>query len=257
MSEFTPISVVIITFNEEKNIARCIDSVKEIADEIVVVDSFSNDKTSEIAKSKGAKVVLNKFAGHIEQKNFAITQAKYPHIFSLDADEMADKRLCDEIKKVKENWIADGYSMNRLNNFCGQWIRHGAWYPDEKLRLWDSRKGKWSGLNPHDKFEMKKGSGEKKLQGNILHYSFRSIEELKIKTDHFSDISSQTYFEEGIRSNVFKIIFKPPVRFIRDYFFRLGILDGRNGLVIALVIAGEVKMKYRKLLRLQMNRSLH
>src|SRR6187551_311049 len=132
------LSVVIITFNEERNIARCLDSVREIADDVVVVDSFSTDKTEAICREKGARFVQHKFEGHIEQKNYAVTQAKFPYILSLDADEAPDEKLIASIKKVKADWIADGYSMNRLTNYCGKWIHHCGWYPDVKLRLWDS-----------------------------------------------------------------------------------------------------------------------
>src|SRR4051812_21243374 len=118
------ISVIIITFNEERNIARCLDSVKDIADDIVVVDSHSTDKTEEICRSKGVRFVRHAFDGHIEQKNWAITQAKYPYILSLDADEALDDELKMAIKKVKQNWEYDGYYMNRLTNYCGKWIYH-------------------------------------------------------------------------------------------------------------------------------------
>lgn len=249
----TPISVVIITFNEEQNIGKCIDSIKNIADDIVVVDSFSSDKTAKIAKAKGTRVVKNKFEGHIEQKNFAITQAKFPHILSLDADEFPDKILLEEINKVKENWIADGYTFNRLNNYCGTWIKHGAWYPDIKLRLWDSRKGKWHGLNPHDKFILKDGSVIKHLRGNLLHYSYKTIEEHKHKVDYFSSIAAKSYFEMGKKSSRLKIIINPISRFIRDYFFRLGFLDGKFGFIIAMLSAKEVRLKYKKLFQLQKN----
>ena len=172
----TPVSVVVITFNEEKNIARCLDSVKDIADEIVIVDSFSKDRTKEICLSYGAKFIEHKFDGHIEQKNFAITQAKYPHILSLDADEALDEQLKKSILTAKENFILDGYYMNRLTNYCGHWVRHSGWYPDTKLRLWDSRKGHWAGINPHDKYELTSGdSNTGKLNGDILHYSYYSV----------------------------------------------------------------------------------
>ena len=159
----TPVSVVIITFNEEHNIARCLDSVKGIADEIVIVDSFSKDKTKEICLSYGAKFIENKFEGHIQQKNFAITQAKYPHILSLDADEALDEKLRNSISEVKKNFVHDGYYMNRLTNYCGKWVHHSGWYPDTKLRLWDSRKGQWAGVNPHDKYELTTGDSFKAI----------------------------------------------------------------------------------------------
>jgi glycosyltransferase involved in cell wall biosynthesis len=147
-----PLSVVIITRNEEANIGRCLNSVKEIADEIVILDSFSTDRTCAIAEEMGARVFQQEFAGHIQQKNEALKFARFPHILSLDADEVPDEELKKEIQNVKANFSFDGYSFNRLTNYGGQWIRHGGWYPDKKLRLWDSRKGHWGGTNPHDRF---------------------------------------------------------------------------------------------------------
>ena len=136
------ISVVIITFNEEKNIGRCLESIKDIADEIVVVDSFSNDKTEEICRKYKVNFIQNKFEGHIEQKNYAATHASYQHILALDADEALSEKLKKSIIETKKNWIAEGYSFNRLSNYCGKWIKHSGWYPDTKLRLVDRTKGK-------------------------------------------------------------------------------------------------------------------
>ena len=241
------LSVVIITFNEERNIGRCIDSIKSIADEIIVVDSHSKDKTVIIAQQKGAKVLLNTFEGHIEQKNFAITQAKHPYILSLDADEMPDEIFLHEIKKIKNNWQHDGYSVNRLNNYCGKWIRHGAWYPDIKLRLWDSRKGKWTGTNPHDKYEMNETCSIIHVPGNLLHYSYQTVDEHKKKIDYFSTIAANAYWRKKKKSSLFKMIMSPIFRFIRDYIIKRGFCDGKYGWIIAVITAKEVSMKYKKL----------
>jgi glycosyltransferase involved in cell wall biosynthesis len=251
MSENIKLSVVIITYNEERNIERCVNTIETIADEILIVDSFSNDKTIDILRNKNCKIIQHKFEGHIEQKNFAITQAKYPHILSVDADEFPDEKFLSQIKSIKMNWIYDGYTINRLNNYCGKWIRHGAWYPDKKLRLWDSRKGFWSGINPHDRFEMKEGSTTYHLKGNLLHYSYQSTKEHFKKADYFSTIAAQAYFKNGKKSSFLKTIVNPVFRFIRDYFLKLGFIDGKHGFYIALIIAKEVSLKYKKLLKLQ------
>ncbi|HEX4850049.1 MAG TPA: glycosyltransferase family 2 protein, partial [Puia sp.] len=171
------LSVVIITFNEEHTIGRCIESAKEIADEIVVLDSFSKDKTVEIANSKGAKVSQQKFAGYIEQKNDALALASFPFVLSLDADEAVDEVLRQSILQVKPTFSSPAYSMNRCTNYCGQFIRHGSWYPDRKLRLFDKRIAKWGGINPHDKIELEKHVSVTHLQGDILHFSYRSVDE--------------------------------------------------------------------------------
>ena len=244
------LSIVIITFNEEKNIERCILSVKDIADDIVVIDSFSTDGTEAVCKSLGVRFVKNPFAGHIEQKNFAITQAKFPHILSLDADEQLSEELKSSILYVKQNWDADGYYFNRLTNYCGKWIRHSSWYPASKLRLWDSRKGRWGGLNPHDKFELQKGSSQKFLKGDLYHYSYYTISEHIKQLNHFTDILAKSYFEAGLRPGFFTILFHPAWRFFRDYFIKLGFLDGFFGLVICWNSSFETFLKYVKLRRM-------
>jgi len=244
------LSVVIITFNEEKNIGRCIDSVVDLADDIIIVDSFSTDRTQEIATSKGARFVKQKFLGHIEQKNFAITQAKYPHILSLDADESLSEKLQKSILKVKENWQGDGYKMNRMTNYCGKWIKHCGWYPDTKLRLWDSRKGKWEGVNPHDKYIMEKQTKIIYLEGNIFHYSYYSILDHLKQTDKFTDISAKELLLKGKKPNYLKLIFSPIIKFLRDYFFNLGFLDGYYGFIICKISANATYLKYNKLKKL-------
>jgi glycosyltransferase involved in cell wall biosynthesis len=243
-----PLSAVIITFNEEKNIGRCLDSLDGIVDDIVVVDSFSTDKTEEICRSKGVRFIQHAFEGHIEQKNWAITQANYPHILSLDADEALDKTLQESILNIKNNWLLDGYYMNRLTNYCGKWIRHCGWYPDQKLRLWDSRKGHWTGTNPHDKYELHEGdSCTTHIKGNILHYSFYTVEQHLKQVDYFTTISSKALFEKGKKATVFKLIVNPAVKFIRDYIFKLGFLDGYFGFIICKISARATYLKYAKL----------
>lgn len=256
MKKYTPISVVIITFNEERNIGNCLEAIRQIADEIVVVDSFSTDRTVEIANTFGATIFQHAFQGHIEQKNYAITKAKYPHILSLDADEYPDQQFLNSINQIKNNWRADGYSVNRLNNYCGKWIKHGAWYPDVKLRLWDSRKGKWQGKNPHDRFELIKGSSIQHTAGNILHFSYQQIIEHVQKADYFSSIAANAYFKDGKKSSILRMILSPLFRFIRDYIFKGGFLDGYFGFQIAKTTAFEVHLKYKKLLALQHGKSI-
>jgi len=241
------LSVVIITFNEERNIERCLNSVGCIADEIVVVDSFSTDKTKAICTQKEVRFIENKFDGHIEQKNFAITQAKNQYVLSLDADEALTKELQEAILQIKNNWQADGYSFNRLTNFCGTWIKHCGWYPDKKLRLWDKTKGKWGGDNPHDKVMMEKDAAVKHINLDILHYSFYTIEEHLKQIDFFTDISAKAAFEKGKTSNGFTIFYKSTFKFFRDYFLKLGFLDGYHGYVVCKNSAHAKHLKYSKL----------
>ncbi len=242
------ISAVIITFNEEKNIARCLESLKNSVDEIVVVDSFSKDKTEEICLSYGVKFVSHVFEGHIEQKNWAITQAANPYILSLDADEALDDTLKKSISKIKENWTHDAYSMNRLTNYCGKWIHHCGWYPDKKLRLWDSRKGQWGGDNPHDKYELfEPNSVIQQLDGDILHYSYYTREDHYKQVTYFTDILSKAQFKKGKKAPIIILIFSPIVKFIRDYFFKLGFLDGMAGFTICRISAYATYTKYKKI----------
>ena len=152
------ISVLIITYNEEKNIRKCIDSVLPIADEIVVVDSFSKDRTRSICEDRGVKFLEHPFKSHIDQKNFAIGQASFEHVLSLDADEYLSEELMKSIQRVKETWPCNAYRMNRLSNYGGKWIKHGNWYPDQQIRLWNKRIGLWGGDNPHEKIILKRGT---------------------------------------------------------------------------------------------------
>ena len=241
------LSVVIITFNEEKNIGRCIDSVKKVADEIIVVDSCSTDKTAEIAKSKGADVILQPFLGYVEQKNMALEVANNDFVLSLDADEALDKTLESSILEAKNDFNFKGYSMNRCTNYCGKFIRHGAWYPDKKLRLIDKKNAYWGGDNPHDKLILKDEGPIKHLKGDILHYSYNSIEEHVQQNNKFSTISAETYFKRGKKTNVFKMIVHPFWAFFLGYILRGGFLDGFYGFVVALHVAHLSFLKHAKL----------
>ena len=251
MSKSVQISVVIITFNEEKNIGRCLDSVQKVADEIVVVDSFSTDGTEAICTEKGARFIQHAFDGHIEQKNWAITQAKYQCVLSLDADEALDEQLVASILSVKTNWTHDGYSMNRLNHFCGKWIKHGGWYPDRKLRLWDTNNGKWGGINPHDFYLMNHDATSKHILGDILHYTYYEISEHIDQINYFTDISAQAYYKKGKRSDLLKIHIRPKLVFLKMFILKLGFLDGYYGWVIARNSAHSTFLKYVKLREIQ------
>lgn len=229
----TKLSVVIITFNEEKNIGRCLASVQEIADEIVVVDSFSTDKTKEICESYGVRFFEHPFEGHIQQKNYAAQKANYKYVLSLDADEALSGKLKEQIKQIKSNFSADGYYVNRLSNYCNHWIRHCGWYPDKKLRIWNKEKGEWGGKNPHDKFMMyQKDALTKRLKGDLLHYTFHTISQHVATMNNFSSIEATSRFERGKRTNLLKIIFKPFFKFFIMYVLKLGFLDGYYGYIV-------------------------
>jgi glycosyltransferase involved in cell wall biosynthesis len=246
-----PLSVVIITFNEERNIARCIESVRQLADEIIVLDSYSTDDTVSIARSLGAVVHQEKFRGYIGQKNMAMWLATHHHILSLDADEALDAQLAAAIQRAKTDLSFRAYTMNRCTCYCGHFIRYGLWYPDRKLRLFDRRIAEWGGLNPHDKVQLKQSCKVQHLPGDILHYSFNTAEDLPWQNNRMSSIAATSLYAAGKRSNWMHIIFRPAWAFVNGYFLRRGFLNGFDGFTIAVHTSHQVFMKWSKLYRLQ------
>ena len=244
------ISAVIITYNEESTVERCIKSVQRVVDEVLVVDSFSTDRTQEICENLGVRFIQHEFNGYRDQKNFALQQATYDCILSLDADEALSEELKQSILAAKNNWDFDGYYSNRLNNYCGQWIYHSNWYPDRKIRLFDRRKGAWGGLNIHETVRMSKDAKVGYLSGDILHWSLASYEEHVDKANRFSTISAKEYHRIGKRSSILKIIVNSGWHFLKAYVLRLGFLDGYNGFVISALSAYTCFLKYVKLRRL-------
>lgn len=241
------ISVVIITLNEEKYIGRCINSVKEFADEVLVVDSFSTDKTEKIATQKGARFIQHTFEDYVKQHEYADKQASNDHILSIDADEEVSESLSRSILGVKKYWKHDAYTMNRMTNYCGRWIKHSGWYPDTKLRLYDRKKGKWVGRKIHERYAMQAGTTRGHLKGDILHYSFSSISGHVLQANKFTDLTAQAAFEVGKKSSWIKMLFSPILKFIRDYVFNLGFMDGYYGFVICRISAYATFLKYTKL----------
>lgn len=246
------LSVAIITFNEERNIARCLDALQGVADEIVVIDSFSNDKTEQICRSYAAVFVKNKFEGFGSQKNFALQKCSNDYVLSLDADEVLSPELRQSIVDFKLcNDPYDVYSFNRATHFCGKHVRYARWYPDAQLRLINRTKAKWSDSKVHERIESFEGATRGFLQGDLLHYSYNSFEELILQTNKLSSISAQTKFDKGKRSNYVKVFFFAPWRFIRDFIIYRGYKDGYVGFLICAVSAYEVYIKYIKMIYLQ------
>lgn len=252
MDKSVKISAVIITFNEEKNIGRCLDSIKPVADDITVVDSFSTDNTEEICNRRNVKFVQHRFEGHIEQKNFAVSCAKYDHVLSLDADEALSETLMHSILAVKQNWQSDGYAFNRLTNYCGKWIRHSGWYPDTKLRLWDRSMGRWGGINPHDRVEMDDGCRIRHIDGDLYHFSYLTIKDHIDQINRFSEIAARAAQAEGVTAGIWSdIVLNPFLTFFKKYLLKLGVLDGYEGFIIAIHTAYGKFLKYIKLRELQ------
>ena len=247
------ISVCIICFNEEDNIRRCLESVKWVKDkggEIVIVDSFSTDKTLELFREYTDKIFQNKWPGFANQKNHALALAQNEWILSVDADEVISEKLRDEIiSKWEEGSYenADAFLMKRHTFYLGRWINHGGWYPDYKIRLFRKIKAKWDGFNLHERIIMENESNIVKLNNDIIHYTYKNISH-QIKTiDHFSDISSEMLTSKGKTSCLCNLLLRPPVKFIETYFIKLGFLDGRPGLIISVASAFYVFIKYAKM----------
>lgn len=248
----TKLSVCIITFNEQKNIARCLESIQGLADEIVVVDSLSTDRTREICLAYGVTFLEQAFLGYSEQKNLALDRAAHDVVLSLDADEALSPELYASILEQKEKGFpADGYTMNRKTWYCDAWIHYGHWYPDTKLRLVRKNKARWQNMRIHEKMEAVPGAAISHLRGDILHYSFYSIDEHIQVTNKYSTVSASEYFEKGKRSNLFKLLFSPAWAFFSSYILNRGFLDGFYGYVISRQIASTTFLKYAKLYQMQ------
>jgi glycosyltransferase involved in cell wall biosynthesis len=246
------LSAVIITFNEEHNILRCIQSLKRVADEILVMDSFSTDQTKSIALAQGVRFIEQEFLGYGAQKNAAVAASRYDYVLNLDADEFLSQELSESIIKEKEaGFSADYYTTNRLNKYRGQWIRHGTWYPDKKIRLYNRTKGFWSDSLVHEEVIVTQGAVQKHLKGDIMHYAYETEEQHRKKNEKYSTLSAQWMLSKGRKTSRLNLVTNPAWAFIHSYLVKLGLLDGVNGFRIARNIAWLNYMKNAKLLEMQ------
>ncbi|MBA3900174.1 MAG: glycosyltransferase family 2 protein [Bacteroidetes bacterium] len=241
------ISATIITFNEERNIERCILSLLEVADEILVLDSFSTDKTEEICKKHGVKFIQRAWEGYSATKNHANQLAEHNWILSIDADEA----LSDELKKSilnQKNKLSEleAYQFNRLTNYCGKWIKHSGWYPDKKTRLFNRAHISWAG-GIHETLIIPPRVKIKKLEGDLLHYSYYTVEEHIRQTEKFTSLSAQALYEKNKKPTMLKLYLSPIITFLKNYLFRLGFLDGYYGFLICKISAQATHLKYLKL----------
>lgn len=245
-------SAAVITFNEENNIRDCISSFYEIADEVIILDSFSTDSTLEIAREfPKVKIFQKEFRGHIEQKNNAIELCSGKWILSLDADERVSETLKKEIQDILRDDPEEisGWKIPRLTFHMGRFIRHGGWYPLKRYRLFRKGSAVWTGENPHDFIEIK-GAG-KSLSGDIIHYSFKDLSHQVDTINKFSSIVGFTRFGKKIKFPIIKSVYKPFVKFLECYIFKLGFLDGYPGFVIAVSSAYSSFLKFAKLYEMQ------
>lgn len=242
------ISAVIITYNEEKNLGRCLQSLKGIADEIVVVDSISTDQTIAIAQQFGAKIVQQPFLGYGAQKNFANEQATHDWILSLDADEALTPELQQSVLKVKSNHQYSVYRLARLTNYCGKWIKHCGWYPDKKIRLFNRTKGNWQGEQIHEHWEpYDKNEPIGMLSGDLLHYSYYTLSDHIKQIEKFTELSAHEAVSRGKDCNIIKVWLGPKWVFFSDYIIKLGFLDGYSGYLVCKFAAYAAFVKYSKI----------
>lgn len=244
MNRTVKISGVIITYNEEKNINRCLESLVGVCDEIIVVDSFSTDSTKAVCQKHDVTFIERVFEGHIEQKNYAVSLAEHEIVLSLDADEALSEQLKKSILNVKSNWQSKAYKFNRFTNYCGQWIKHSGWYPDTKVRLWEKSSGMWGGTNPHDSVQLIDSIKANPLKGDLLHYSYYTMEEHVLRSAKYAKISALALHKQGKQAGILKMIGSAGFRFVQDYIVRGGFRDGFYGLVICGTSSHTTFLKY-------------
>jgi glycosyltransferase involved in cell wall biosynthesis len=238
------ISATIITYNEERNLPRAIESLR-CADEILVVDSGSNDRTLEVAEKFGARVIESPWPGYSKQKNLAAEKAAHDWILSLDADESVSEALEAEIWQLKKNGAGfDAYTMPRMAQYLGRWIHHSGWYPDRKVRLYHRSKACWEGEYVHESVKVQGTVGH--LEGNLLHFTCESLSE-HIKTmDRYTTLAAEQIVASGQKVTWGRLIFEPPWTFFNTYVLKTGFLDGVEGLAIANMAALYNFLKYAK-----------
>ncbi|HLA49974.1 MAG TPA: glycosyltransferase family 2 protein [Thermodesulfovibrionia bacterium] len=259
------LSVAIITKNEEENIRDALESVKW-ANEIVVVDSFSADRTVEICREYTDKVYSFEWAGFSEQKNKAVSMTTQPWVFVLDADERVTEELKDEILNVVKNaypsptplpdtsgegvrGVVDGYYLPRKNYFARRWIKHGGWWPDYTMRLFRREKGLFETREVHESIKVIGSTGY--LKNPIEHYTYKDIDDYLKRMQTYSTLAAKELFKKGCRGSILDIIFRPPATFFKMFFLQLGILDGIYGIILAYLYSVYTYKKYWKLRELR------
>ena len=242
----TAISACVITLNEADRIEDCLESLSW-CDDILVVDSHSTDATRKLSEEHGARVIERDWPGHVAQKEFAVREARHDWVLCIDADERISAELRDEIEALRKRDLAEhaGWQMPRLSSYLGHWIRHGSWHPDRKLRLFDRRRGHWTGRDPHDRVEVEGSVG--RFSGKLLHHPYRSFADHLATIDRYTTTMAQGLRAADRRARLADIVLRPPWRFFRFYVIEPGFLDGWRGFVLATLAAHYVRLKYTKL----------
>ncbi len=240
------LSACVIAKDEADRIGDCLASLA-FCDEILVVDAHSGDATREIAAARGARVIERDWPGHVAQKEFAIRAARHDWVLCVDADERISPELEPEIRHLREAGFPGppGWRLPRLSSYLGRWIRHGTWYPDPQLRLFDRRRGRWAGRDPHDRVVLDGEPG--RLHGHLLHHPYRNLEDHLATIDRYTTTMARGLAEDGRRARLVDLALRPPARFLRCYLLQAGFLDGWRGLLLASLAAHYVRLKYAKL----------
>jgi glycosyltransferase involved in cell wall biosynthesis len=244
------LSVIIITLNEERNIERALKSVSQLADEIIVLDSFSTDKTEELCKQFDVRFVKEKWKGYAATKNFANDLATYDWILSLDADESVDEIMAGDINSYKAKGFEGVYVLNRLTNYCGSWIKHSTWYPDKKVRIFNKQNTRWVGEYVHEELEFTQSVKETLVKGHLNHYSYYNYKEHRERADRYSVLTAQKMNAAGKKAGVLKPYLSAIARFFSMYVIHIGFLDGKAGFKIAQISAQSNVVKYKTLRKL-------
>ncbi len=245
------ISAVIITYNEEDRLPDALASLQGVADEIIVVDSYSTDSTLAIARAAQARIWQNRFEDYGKQKNFALEKAGHEWILNLDADERVSPELKRAISELKENNMpaaVAAFAIKRKTFYLGRWIRHSGWYPDRKIRLFKKASATWQG-RIHERLQVTGRIAS--LPGDILHFTYRDIGDHIRRLDRYSTFLAEEIVRQNKKFLLLRLLILPPVTFFRHYVWRLGFLDGFPGLVIATVSSWGTAMKYLKALALK------
>lgn len=249
------LSAVLITFNEEGKIENALRSVAPLADEILVVDSFSTDQTVEICRRYAGRILQRSWQGYREQKQFATDNARWDWVLSLDADEV----VSPELQRKLERWKTQpedgclGYYLPRKTFFMGRWIEHTTWYPDWQLRLFLKSAGRWQGGRVHESFHLPGPRG--RFREHLHHHTYESLSEYLAQLETFSSLAAADCYERGVRPGLMALLFSPPAVFAKNYFLRLGLLDGVPGLTVSILSAVSTTFKLLKLWELHLKRS--
>jgi glycosyltransferase involved in cell wall biosynthesis len=245
------VSACVIACNDEPHIGRCLESLAWADERIVVIDDRSSDRTEAISRQLGARVLRHPYEGNVEQKNFALDQARGDWVLTFDADEVLSddlsRRLQELLRRADPDF--DAVELNRVTWHLGRWIRHGDFHPDWQVRVLRRSRGRWAGSNPHGRMQVE--GAVRRLPGDLAHYSYRDLGDQIDRIFEFSRIEARSLFESGRRARVGDLVLRPPARFARAYLLKLGFLDGVPGLVIAAATAFHVLLKYARLWDLQ------